>query len=210
VFGLSRRGAGLAVRRRGFYAGVMAEDPERGGKSGFIAFWTTLPGILTGLAALITALVAVVGLWRSQSGGDSSVTTTGADTTTVVTRSSDGSTTPGGVDRGRLTLARGDSADLEQNQIGSSPNADVTFGPETTPTLHALPPAFLAPAPAEATRALCTRELSSRRDSSEIVSQLPARALCVSTVEGHVAAVRVVQVPGVGNAKLVIDYTVWP
>ena len=32
---------------------------------GFIRYWTTLPGVLTGLAALLTAVVAVVGVVRS-------------------------------------------------------------------------------------------------------------------------------------------------
>jgi hypothetical protein len=41
--------------------------PEQDRKSGFLAFWATLPGILTGLAALITAVVGAVGLWKSRS-----------------------------------------------------------------------------------------------------------------------------------------------
>jgi hypothetical protein len=44
--------------------------PEQDRKGGFLAFWTTLPGILTGLAALITAVVGAIGLWKSQSGGN--------------------------------------------------------------------------------------------------------------------------------------------
>jgi hypothetical protein len=45
-------------RRRGH---VRRPAPARG----FWSFWTTLPGILTGLAGLLTAIIAVVGLWRS-------------------------------------------------------------------------------------------------------------------------------------------------
>ena len=41
----------------------MPDEPSPDRKGGFLAFWTTLPGILTGLAALITAIVGAVGLW---------------------------------------------------------------------------------------------------------------------------------------------------
>jgi hypothetical protein len=41
----------------------MPDEPSSDRKGGFPAFWTTLPGILTGLAALITAIVGAVGVW---------------------------------------------------------------------------------------------------------------------------------------------------
>jgi hypothetical protein len=46
---------------------------EESRKRGFLAFWTTLPGTLTGLAALITAVVGAVALFKStENGGNSS------------------------------------------------------------------------------------------------------------------------------------------
>lgn len=33
---------------------------ERHGNGGFLAFWMTLPGILTGVAAVITAIVGLI------------------------------------------------------------------------------------------------------------------------------------------------------
>ena len=111
---------------------------------------------------------------------------------------------------GRLSLRSGDSADLEQRQIATSPSADLIFGPESTPTIHATGSSFLAPAASGLTLAGCTRALTTRHDSFELVSQAAEHGLCVSTVEGHVAGVRIVKGPGVGNAELVLAFTVWP
>jgi hypothetical protein len=188
----------------------MADDPSTERKGGFLAFWTTLPGILTGLAALITAVVGAVGLWKSQSGGSSAPATVGS---TAATTSVEARTTGGGgtalSEHGRLSLGAGDSADLEQDQIGTSSTADLIFGPESTPTVHATGSSFLARAADGLTRASCTRALTTRQASFELVSQAAEHGLCVSTVEGHVAGVRIVKGPGVGNADLVLEYTVW-
>ncbi len=45
-----------------------------GGSSGFVAFWTSLPGILTGVAALITAVATLAAL--DLTGGDNGQTST--------------------------------------------------------------------------------------------------------------------------------------
>jgi hypothetical protein len=42
-----------------------------------------------------------------------------------------------------------------------------------------------------------------------VLSELDTKWICVSTTEGHVALVRVIRTPGVGNAKLVLGYTLW-
>jgi hypothetical protein len=55
----------------------------------------------------------------------------------------------------------------------------------------------------------CVRALSGRRDAFEVLSELDTKRICVSTTEGHVAVVRVLRTPGVGNARLVLGYTVW-
>ncbi len=39
-----------------------AKQAAGGGR--FWSFWTTVPGILTGIAALLTAIIGLVGLWR--------------------------------------------------------------------------------------------------------------------------------------------------
>jgi hypothetical protein len=181
----------------------MPEEQDR--KSGFLAFWTTLPGILTGLAALITAVVGAIGLWKSQSGGSGSPATTAAAVTTTPSQG----TTSAKPTAGRLSLVRGDAADLERGRIGNSTDADLSFGSETTPTLHYVPPSFFAPVDTRPTRAACVAALRGRRDTSEVLSDVDRKWICVSTTEGDVAFVRVVSEPGVGSAKLVLAYKVW-
>src|SRR5436309_10507434 len=122
----------------------MPPEADQSRKSAFLSFWTTLPGILTGLAALITAVVGAVALWKTQ-GGNTSPTTAGPETVTLSKTPTIGAGGHSFLSTGRVSLARGDSADLERGQIGVSTDADVSFGPESTPTLHAGPPAFLAP-----------------------------------------------------------------
>jgi hypothetical protein len=179
-------------------------EPSNERKGGFLAFWTTLPGILTGLAALVTAIVGVVGLWRSQSDGSGSPSTAAA--TTVAATATGGSEA---AVSGRLSLASGDSADLERDRIETSSAADLSFGPESTPTIHATGSSFLAPATGGLTQAGCSAALTTRRDAFVPVSQAAEHGLCVSTAEGHVAGVRIVKAPGVGNADLVLTFTVW-
>ncbi len=189
----------------------MPDEPSSDRKSGFLAFWTTLPGILTGLAALITAIVGAVGLWKTQSGGDSTPTSPGEPVTATSTAETGRQGSGSGVlAKGRLSLVSGDWADLERGQVGSAVAGDVTFGPETTPTLHAAGAASLAPVDARPTKRSCVSALTARSDSFELVSRVETKWICVSTTEKNVAAVRILSSPGPGNAKLVLGYTVWP
>jgi hypothetical protein len=188
------------------------EEPSPDRKSGFMAFWTTLPGILTGVAALITAIVGAIGLWKSQDNGNSSSSspaTVASVTTTATTATGTTKGAASGTVRGRVSLARGDNADLEDGQIGFSSTADVQLGPESTPNLFAAGSAFLAPLEGPPTKRNCRAALSSRHDTFVVLPQLDTSTICVSTSEGNVAFVRVLHSPGVGNAKLVLGYTVW-
>jgi hypothetical protein len=94
--------------------------------------------------------------------------------------------------------------------IAISPNADLIFGPETTPNLFASANAFLAPTRTPVNKRACESALAARHDSVEVLHQLDTESICVSTAEGHVAAVRVLRIPDVGNAELVLQYIVWP
>jgi hypothetical protein len=184
----------------------MPEDENR--KGGFLAFWTTLPGILTGLAALITAVVGAVALFKTQeSNGKSS-----EPATTVASTTGGGTTAQGKfLHAGRVTLLRGDNADLERGLIGNSSDVDLSFGPETTPTIHysGASTSFFAPVDARPTKSACVAALNGRHDTEELISEIERKWTCVSTTEGNVAVVRVVSAPGVGSAKLVLSYTVW-
>src|SRR5829696_4066217 len=89
---------------------------EEDGKGRFLAFWTTLPGILTGVAALITAIVSLVALWSS-SGDESTPATASNRNVTAMSSEPSLSTAPesaGGVfAQGELTMMTPDDADLE-------------------------------------------------------------------------------------------------
>ncbi len=193
----------------------MNSESGSGEKSGggFLAFWTTLPGILTGVAAVLTAIVGLIALFHSNnSGGNIPVTQAqerSRPATSQATITDAASTAAGVLAHGRISMSRDDSADLEQGVIVNSPTGDVTFGPESTPNLSAANEAFLAPAQPPATKRSCTAALSARHDAFEVLPQLDTTSICVSTTEGHVAVVHVVRLPGVGNAQLVLDYTVW-
>src|SRR3954453_14419209 len=179
-------------------------------KGRFLTFWTTLPGVLTGLAALLTAVVGLATLWHSGDKQDGASTPGGATATSQAGTETSGKTaTPAGVlHTGRVSLNNGDSLDLERGVIGPA-GGDVGFGPESTPTLHASASAFLAPIDGAAGKTACTAALSSRHDGTEIIPNLTSDTVCVSTAEGHVGFVKVVAAPGVGNANLTLDYTVW-
>lgn len=186
----------------------MGMMPEQERKGGFLAFWTTLPGILTGLAALITAVVGAVALFKTQdSNGKSS-----EPATTVASTTGGGTTAEGKfLHAGRLTLVRGDNADLERGLIGNSKDADLTFGLESTPTIHysGTSTSFFAPVDAAPSKSDCVSALNGRHDTQELVSEIERKWTCVSTTEGNVAVVRIIGAPGVGSAKLVLGYTVW-
>lgn len=184
----------------------MPEAPSSTGenKGRFLSFWTTLPGVLTGIAAVLTAVAGLAALWHAGSGGSGAPATSQPGATT-----SAGTPLPGVLAHGRVSLNSGDSVDLEHGVIEVSGKTDVGFGPESTPTLHASATGFLAPIDGQPTKPACTAALSSRHDATEILPDLTTKDICVSTAEGHVAFVNVLAVPGVGNAKLALAYTVW-
>jgi hypothetical protein len=56
----------------------------------------------------------------------------------------------------------------------------------------------------------CTTALNAHSDTYEYLSQLHVGSLiCVDTRENHVAVLRIVSLPGVGNSQFVYLYTVW-
>ena len=184
-------------------------EAEGKGK-GFLAFWTTLPGILTGVAAVLTAIVGLITVLHSGSSGSSTASPSGqASVTTSAATQSTPSPVAGVLAQGRLAMTRGDSGDLERGVIEISTNSDVTFGPEVTPFLHAAGTAFLAPTQGPASKGACTTALGARHDAFESLPRLDTKLICVSTNEGHVAVVRIVSLPGVGSAQLVLESTVW-
>jgi hypothetical protein len=112
---------------------------------------------------------------------------------------------PGVLAHGRLTMAELDSADLEHGLVGAPQNADLTFY-----THRFLNSAGMAPAPGQVDKRACATALNTRHDTEENVYQLTAgSSLCMETKEGHVAALRIDQLPGPGAPGVAFTYTVW-
>jgi hypothetical protein len=150
------------------------DDEKEPGSGRFLAFWTTLPGILTSVAALITAIVALATLVHSWQGGSQTASPDEAPaattSSTMSTAASSGITRQGRTGMSRevsFALRRGDAADLEQGMISFSANDDVIFGPESTPYLYASGTASLAPVQAAPSKPTCRQALSARRDTFE-------------------------------------------
>jgi hypothetical protein len=198
-------------------------DDDR--NSRFLTFWTTLPGILTGVAAVITAIVGLITLLNSGGSHDERATssvgqarvtpattnsTTAPPTAGTTTQSSTGQVNSGAVlAQGRLEMMRGDHADLERGSIGIEPNADLMFGPESTPHLFGTGSAYLASSQGRPLKRGCAVALSGRQDPFVILPQRASDSICVSTTEGHVALVRIIAAPRAGSARLRLQYTVW-
>ena len=200
-------------------------DEETGG--GFLAFWSSLPGVLKGLAAVLTAAIALIGVWRSLDGGDggseaASPTVapgTDADGATVATGSGVGTTEPGApsgdvVAEGRLTMLDNDTANLKRKHVGpSDPNADLWLQGAGTPDfgiLYAPYGGLLSEATDEVDRAGCVTALTARSgDRVQLVDLERGSTLCLKTSSGAIAALRIVSPPAIGSPQLVLDYTLW-
>jgi hypothetical protein len=52
---------------------AMSENKDGGARSGFLAFWTSLPGVLTGVAALVGAIATLAALFIDDAGTGSRV-----------------------------------------------------------------------------------------------------------------------------------------
>jgi hypothetical protein len=91
-------------------------------RGGFWTFWTTLPGILTGLAALVTAIVGLLALFNGGGGRQSNAPASGSalglpnqgspQTTSTSTQAAATSRLPGGVfSNGKIRMKSPDDAD---------------------------------------------------------------------------------------------------
>jgi hypothetical protein len=205
--------------------GSSSDDARTSRGRGFWAFWTSLPGVLTGVATLITAIVGVVTLVNSLGGsassGQSAAGATGTTSGVVSAPPASGAATSpssaaaAGTIHGRLTMVPGDAADLESGRVGNGvPNADLTLlGNGVGGHVYELTSlgGSLAPVSGRtADRATCTAALTAHSDAYEYLSQFSAGSeLCVQTSENHTAALHIVSLPGVGVSQFVYTYTVW-
>jgi hypothetical protein len=202
---------------------VPAGEGQAGGKSRFLRFWTTVPGILTGSAALISAIVSVIALVHPSRGseGPASPTSPSEIASAAGTSAAPVSSTPnaspanGVLTESRLTMRPGEYADLDQARIGNAiSNADLFLlgggvgGQVWELTTIGGP---LAPVSGQQVdKKTCVAALKTRNDSYELLSQFQVGSeLCVQTQEDDVAVLRIVSVPGPGSPEFVYTYTVW-
>jgi hypothetical protein len=192
----------MAMRRKG--------RTSEGGGSG--SFWTTVPGILTGVAGLMTAAVALIGLLHALNVGAGTATTAisgrSGPTSTASGSASPSVSASGVLASGQLTMYDEDHADLEHGRINNAGDFDIYFGGDTIGA--SVYGAFLAPVQSTPGRADCAAALAARRDPHEFISQLGIGSwVCVHTLNGHVAAIQVVSHQDTTPHQLVINFTTW-
>ena len=196
-------------------------DSSSGGqparRSGFSMFWTTLPGILTGIAAVITASVGLItmlnrsGRERGATSGDRPAATISAPASSAPAATPNAP--PEGVfAQGRIAMRSPERADLERGLSSTAEGDGVDFYLYCTGiecllnTLTSLVSATNGPSD----RASCARALETRRENVLRLEALrKGQILCVQTGEGHIGSLTIVGLPGVGSNEFVFDYTLY-
>jgi hypothetical protein len=91
-------------------------------RGGFWTFWTTLPGILTGVAAVVTAIVGLITLLNSLGGEPNNTganqVVPGQNISTSGPPTASASPSNGVFIQGRITMKSPDDADLEKGVVG--------------------------------------------------------------------------------------------
>jgi hypothetical protein len=183
---------------------------NEGGGSG--SFWTTVPGILTGVAGLLTAVVALIGLLHALNVGAGAGSTRasggGAAVSSPSARATSSAPVSGVLSSGRLTMREQDHADLEHGRINNAGDYDIYFVRDTVGA--SVYGAFVAPVQSTPARADCEAALAGRRDPYEYISQVGVGSwVCVHTLNGHLAAVQIVSYQDTTPLQLVITFTTW-
>jgi hypothetical protein len=195
------------------------DDPRPGGGMagrGFVAFWRSLPGVLTGIAAVLTAVIGLIGLWRSLDDGNGAESSlTGRAATVAMTTGEPGTLSGDVLAEGRLTMRDEDAANLRRKRVSAGdPEADLVLYGAGTPdfaTLYAPYGGLFADASGGVDKAGCVEALTTRtRDTVQLVDLAEGSILCLKTHAGTIAALRIVSPPAIGNPQLVFDYTLWP
>jgi hypothetical protein len=198
---------------------MSGSDPTPGSQAarrgGFWTFWTTLPGILTGFAAVVTAIVGLItllngfGAERNNTGPNQvapgqSIATSGPQITS--------SSQPNGVFiQGRLTMKSPDDADLERGVVGPGVSgSDLYLYCSGVDCLLNPMSSLMTTKEGPGNKSSCTTALTSRQDGALYLRQLrKGETLCVQTADGHVGALRILGLPGVGTIEFVFSYTLW-
>lgn len=189
-------------------------QPTRPG--GFWMFWTTLPGILTGVAALLTAIVGLITM-LNRPGRERNVTANDKPNPTPISstpgpRATSTSSPEGVFAKGRLTMKSPDGADLEKGLVGAavSGGEDLYLYCSGVDCLLNPMSSLMSVTEGAGDKASCTSALRSRRDGAVRLQQLKAgQILCVQTADGHIGALEILGLPGVGSIEFTFDYTLF-
>jgi hypothetical protein len=185
----------------------------------FWAFWTTLPGIFTGVAAVLTAIVGLITLLNSlDADGNDAVSSASPSQAVASTTSSSqvvattgSSALPGGVlVQGKLTMKSPDLADLEKGVVGSTiSGGDLYLYCSGSCLLNAMS-GQLATIEDAGNKSECVAALGSRQEQALDPSGLNEdETLCIQTGDGHIAALRILGLPGGGTGEFFFSYTLW-
>ena len=186
------------------------------GRGGFWTFWTTLPGILTGTAALLTAIVGVLTL-SNGSAVERGNPAVDSASPAAASPGAEAPTSPpdlpsaGIFAQGQLTMRSPDSADLEAGLVGTSPPGyDLYLHCTGVSCILNAMSSLLTVADGASDKAACMDALRARRDQALYLTELrEGQALCVQTADGHVGSLRILGLPGVGSIEFVFSYTLW-
>ena len=104
-----------------------------------------------------------------------------------------------------------DSADLETGLVGSSPPGyDLYLHCSGIACILNAMSSLMTVADGASDEASCINALSARRDQALYLEQLSqGQTVCVQTAEGHVGALQILDLPGVGSIEFVFSYTLW-
>ncbi len=197
-----------------------AEEPKE--KGGFLKFWTSLPGVLTGLAAVIAAVVSLVALFNHGSDAVAEPARPPAaqasDVPAQIPSAPVASSARAGGDvagRGSLTLGVGEYADLTDGSVSDSVTANA-HNPQFFLTasdgyrLVANSGRAFAPVDGTPDRAACVSAVSARQlGQVALTAAVQGRTVCVLTDTQQIAAVTLTTLPAVGSPKLTFDYVLW-
>lgn len=181
------------------------------------SFWTTLPGILTGVAALITALVAAATLYLSSTRDEPSETRAAGEgpaqaapapddaSTRAQGTPASGSTSGGGPgETSQVTLLSGDWLDIDSGLSGSTASGSEIYWDGRVLFLYGPHNAIV---PAETDRGGCTDVLQKRSDGAVDLAAQRTVVVCTSTVDGAIA--ELVTSPPDATNSLPMAVTVW-
>src|SRR5262249_42624030 len=183
----------------------------------------------TGTAAIITAIVGLITL-LSNLGGNAkgalsvdqtsnspspAVVTTTPWSRTTPTSSSPTTSSPlpdGVLVQSQLTMRSPDEADLEKGIVGPTiREADLyLYCSGGRCALNAVGSGIMSTINGLANKSTCIAALSSRNDNGMETSRLnKGDTLCIQTNDGHVGALQILGLPGVGTMEFSFSYTLW-